>query len=73
MGGTYERKNFKVVGVQQHFDIWGPILGLVKDVPVARPRGSILLFPVQTVPNERIGEPVVHWRASCVESVRLLV
>ena len=33
MGGTYEPANFKVVGTQEHFDIWGPLLGSIKDLP----------------------------------------
>jgi hypothetical protein len=33
MGGTYEPANFKVVDVQKHFDIWGPLLGSLKDLP----------------------------------------
>jgi hypothetical protein len=28
--------------------------------------------PSANGPNERIGAPVVHWRASCIDSVRLL-
>ena len=31
------------------------------------------LEAARMVTNERIGAPLVHWRASCVESVRLLV
>lgn len=33
LGGGYDFSNFKVVGVEQHFDIWGPFLGMVKDLP----------------------------------------
>jgi hypothetical protein len=33
MGGPYEVGNFKVVPVQTHFDIWGPLLENVKDLP----------------------------------------
>ena len=33
LGGTYDPSNFKVVGVQQHFAIWGPLLGSIKGLP----------------------------------------
>jgi len=33
LGGTYELSNFKVVPVQTHFNIWGPILEQLKDLP----------------------------------------
>lgn len=33
LGGTYARSNFKVVPVQTHFDIWGPIHEKLKDLP----------------------------------------
>jgi hypothetical protein len=33
MGGAYDAANFKVVPVQTHFDIWGPLLERVKDLP----------------------------------------
>lgn len=33
LGGTYEPSNFKVVPVQTHFDIWGPIHEKLKDLP----------------------------------------
>jgi hypothetical protein len=32
LGGEYEPSNFRVVGVQEHFDIWGPVLGMVSDL-----------------------------------------
>ena len=33
LGGDYVPSNFKVVPVQTHFDIWGPILEQIKDLP----------------------------------------
>ena len=33
MGGTYDPSNFKMVPIQTHFKIWGPLLGMVKDLP----------------------------------------
>jgi hypothetical protein len=33
LGGTYDPSNFKVVAVQTHFNIWGPILEQLKDLP----------------------------------------
>ena len=33
MGGEYVPKNFKVVPIQTHFNIWGPLLESVKDLP----------------------------------------
>ncbi|SRR6266496_3033060 len=33
MGGEYDVRNFKVVPIQMHFNIWGPLLESVKDLP----------------------------------------
>jgi hypothetical protein len=33
MGGECEVQNFKVAPIQTHFDIWGPLLESVKDLP----------------------------------------
>ena len=33
MGGEYEVRNFKVVPIKTHFNIWGPLLESVKDLP----------------------------------------
>jgi hypothetical protein len=33
VGGQYDVSNFKAVAIQQHFDIWGPLLESTRELP----------------------------------------
>jgi hypothetical protein len=42
LGGSYEPDNFKLVDLQTHFDIWGPIHEQIKEIP----DGTEIVFKV---------------------------